>query len=140
MKRVLLDTNILLDIAFKREQFCENSSDVLRKIKSKNLKLNGFISATTIKDIYYLIAKGENKRIAYNFLKDILNILDITSVDKAIIFDALNSKIKDFEDAIQESSALLNDIDIIITRNEKDFKNSRLEVLNPKDFLKIYSK
>ena len=70
-------------------------------------------------------------------IKQLLNIIDITSMDKEVVFGALNSKFKDFEDALQNFSAIENgQISIILTRNVKDYKKSKLAVLTPETYLK----
>jgi hypothetical protein len=70
-------------------------------------------------------------------IKQLLNVIEITEMDKEVVLDALNSEFKDFEDALQNFSAVQNgEINIILTRNIKDFKKSDLAVLTPETYLK----
>jgi hypothetical protein len=64
-------------------------------------------------------------------------IIDVLAIDKDVILKALNSSFKDFEDALQNYSAELNgQIDLIITRNIKDFRSSALGIMTPENYLK----
>jgi predicted nucleic acid-binding protein len=132
---ILIDTNIILDIAFKRKPHYENAGKMLLYIETNTEKIRAYLSATTITDIYYIVAKEQNKDTALHFIKDLLFILDIAGVDKTIIYAALQSSFKDFEDAIQNYSAINNGIQIIIIRNKNDFKDSVLTIFTPIEFL-----
>ncbi len=136
MKRVLFDTNIILDIALKRTPYYADARSLFKLIDERAIA--GSISATTVTDIYYVAKKesGHEKSIA--FLRDILEIFDVLGVDRKIVKEALDSEIKDFEDAIQFCAAKGHNLDVIITRNTKDFKGSQLKVLTPKEFLKAF--
>lgn len=83
-------------------------------------------------------AKGHDDTIV--FLKNTLNIIKIIGVDEAVIINALNSEIKDFEDAVQCETANQNNIKNIITRNKTDYKYSGLNIYNPKEFINQFEK
>ena len=132
MIKVLLDTNIVLDIALERPLFVEEASQVFLKI-SKN-KILGYVSATTVTDIFYVLNRAKIDAVGY--LKKLLKIVDVLDVDKDIIITALYSGWTDFEDAVQAQVAIENEIDIVITRNTKDFqKEKEIKVLTPKEFI-----
>lgn len=135
MKKVLFDTNIILDIALKREPFFENSSQLFNLI-DQNI-ISGNITASTITDIYYIAKKEIGHNIAIQFIEHILKIVDVVGIDKKIINKALKSDFKDFEDAIQATACELNDIDAIITRNKKDFGKANISIYTPDEFLKL---
>lgn len=135
MKRLLLDTNIILDIALKREPHFEFSSKIFELIDKK--RIVGYISATTITDIYYIFRKVKGKDTAIEFVSNLIEIIDIVGVDKNIIIKALKSNLNDFEDAIQVSAAECNETEVVITRNKSDFLNSGLEILTPKELINI---
>jgi hypothetical protein len=73
-----------------------------------------------------------------NFIINLIKVVDVIGVDKEVILNAIASDMKDFEDAIQASAAKLNDIEMIITRNKSDFKNTSLAVLSPEEFLENF--
>lgn len=133
MKRLLFDTNIILDVLQRREPHFKTSGEMLNLIESG--KYRGFLSATTITDVYYLIKKGNRRSVVIELMNDLLQLFEVAGVDRAIIFAALQSDMNDFEDAIQSETALINRIDFIITRNSKDFIKSKIPALTPNDFI-----
>ncbi|MBC6366796.1 PIN domain-containing protein [Algoriphagus sp. AK58] len=133
MTTIFLDTNIILDIALERPIFFQHSSKIFEKLTEGRILC--FLSATSIKDIYFLISKEKSKEIAKEFILDLVEIMQILAVDRNIVIHAVNSDFSDFEDSIQNSVADLNGIDWIITRNKKDFRQSRLQVLSPEEAL-----
>jgi predicted nucleic acid-binding protein len=135
MKRVLIDTNVILDIALKRQPFFDSSSEFFYLIDLD--KIAGFVTATTITDIYYISKKETNSETAIHFISGLLDIVDIVGVDKEVIVNALHSGMKDFEDAVQVSAAEYNEIRIIVTRNKADFNGCGLEIFTPDEFIKI---
>jgi predicted nucleic acid-binding protein len=133
MKSVLIDTNIILDIALKREPHFEKSAEVFRYIEKKRIK--SYVIATSINDIYYIAHKERGHLMAIEFILNLIEFVDIIGIDKQIIINALNSNIDDFEDALQNFAAIEADCDVIITRNKADFKNSFINILTPIEFL-----
>ncbi len=136
MKKVLLNTNIILDFILYREEFYQDA-EVIFEISS-NQEIRSFISASSITDLFYIIKKQKDKDIAKRFLIDLTSFIQIANVDHIVIENALNSDLYDFEDAVQDCVAQINQIDIIITRNIKDFKKAKTKILSPKDFLKFH--
>lgn len=135
MKKVLFDTNIILDIALKRAPFFQDAYELFALIDEK--KITGRITATTITDIYFISKKEKGHLETIQFINNLLDVLDVIGVDKEVILHALSLKILDFEDAVQISASEYNEIEIIITRNKSDFVNTSLEIFTPKEFLKI---
>ena len=90
-----------------------------------------------ISNVYYLLRKTAKHDTIVEKIKQLLNIIDVVEMDKNVVLNALNSGFKDFEDALQNFSAIENGrIKIILTRNIKDFKKSDLAVLTPETYLK----
>jgi hypothetical protein len=90
-----------------------------------------------ISNVYYLLRQTSTHEKVIEKLKQLITITEVLTTDKEVILKALNSNFKDFEDALQNYSAELNGlIDVIITRNVKDFKNSSLGVMTPDNYLK----
>jgi len=135
MKKVYFDTNIILDIALNRKPFVNDALKLIELIE--NNKIIGFVNSLSIVSVHYIISKNKGKDIARQFIKDILQFFDIVNVDKNIIINALNSNFKDFEDSVQEFSAKNSGIEIILTRNSSDFKNSNLQIFEPSQFTKL---
>jgi predicted nucleic acid-binding protein len=134
MIKVLFDTNIILDIALKRESFFEDAQKLFILIDKE--RITGNITATAITDIYYIAKKEKGHNEAINFIKNLIEVIDVIGINKETILKALASKMKDFEDAIQSSAAEIHQIDLILTRNKNDFTDTTIKVLTPKEFLK----
>jgi len=137
MNKILLDTNIILDIALERREFIEKSKELMLTINK--LSITSYVTATTVTDIYYILKKSKGHQLTISFLKNLFDFIDIADVSKEVIISALNSELTDFEDAVQTECARQNDINIIITRNIADFKKSKLEIFTPSEFIRQYS-
>ena len=138
MHKVLIDTDVILDFFFDREPFSENASRVLA-LCEKN-EIEGFVTPVIIGNVYYLLSQKAKQQKVIEKLKNLLLILNVVVIDKNSIFLALNSDFNDFEDALQNFAAETNGaIDVIITRNTKDYKKSNLAVFNPEAFLKVHN-
>ncbi|MEX2335642.1 MAG: PIN domain-containing protein [Fulvivirga sp.] len=138
MIRAIIDTNVILDIALKREPFFEFSSKIFDAIDADLLE--GVITASSITDIYYIASKQKDKSQARKFLLSLIQIVEIIGVDKEIITKSLEADLPDFEDAVQVFSAKSNSIELIITRNIKDFTSSALKAVNPQEFIEQLEK
>ncbi|AYD48735.1 PIN domain-containing protein [Arachidicoccus soli] len=135
MDRILIDIDVILDFFFDREPFSDDASKILSLCEKRELK--GFITPVMISNIYYLLRKTAKHEKVIENLKMLLNIVDIAIINKQTVFDALISEFKDFEDALQNFSAQNEkEIKIIITRNIKDYKTSKLSVMTPEIYLK----
>lgn len=137
MKKVILDTNIILDIALERREFSEDATKVLVLINQRRIK--SFVTATTITDIYYILKKSKGHQQTIKFLTGLFDFIDIAGVTKDVVIAALTSDMSDFEDAVQTETAKYNEIDTIITRNYSDFEYSGLEVYTPVKFIQELS-
>lgn len=135
MDQVLIDTDVILDFFFDREPFAEFAIEILNRCEDKRLR--GFVTPLIISNVYYLLRKTAGHQLIIEKIKQLLTIVEITKMDKEVVLDALNSEFKDFEDALQNFSAIHNGkINIVLTRNIKDFKKSDLAVLTPETYLK----
>ncbi|RZK01902.1 MAG: PIN domain-containing protein [Flavobacterium sp.] len=135
MEKVLVDTDVILDFFFDRQPFAEFAAEVF--LLCENKEIQGFTTPVIISNVYYLLRKTAKHEMIIEKLKQLLNILDIVEMNKEIVLSALNSKFKDFEDALQNFAAVNNgDIQIILTRNIKDFQNSKLAIISPELYLK----
>lgn len=135
MDHVLIDTDVILDFFFDREPYAEYAAQVLNLCEEQEIK--AFITPVAISNIYYLLKKIGKHGLIMEKLKQLLNIIDIAEMDKTVVLNALNSQFKDFEDALQNFSAMEEgNIRVILTRNIKDFKNSTLAVMTPETYLR----
>jgi len=135
MKTVLFDTNIILDIALKREPHFKASAQLFELIDRE--VIGAYISGSSITDIYYAARKDKGNELTRKFLLELIQIVPVLGVNHEIIYQALQSSFADFEDAVQVFSAFANNLDYIVTRNKKDFTDSKIEVLSPEEAISI---
>jgi predicted nucleic acid-binding protein len=102
--RVLIDNNVVLDFLLEREPFVEAAARLFRQID--NGQIEGFITATTITNIYYILRKAAGSAIAIDAVSQILTDLNICMVDRQILKQAVDLNFQDFEDAVQYSCAV----------------------------------
>ncbi|MCC4214729.1 type II toxin-antitoxin system VapC family toxin [Leeuwenhoekiella parthenopeia] len=134
MKRLLIDTNIVIDILSKRDGFYEDAA-VLFSLGDRN-QLQLTISSLTLANTNYILTRLTSAKESREILRKFKVLVEVLSLDDKITELALSDeRFIDFEDGLQYYSALENQIDVIITRNKKDFKNSKLPVLTPKEYL-----
>jgi len=137
--RVLIDSDVLMDFYLKRHPFAIDAMRIFTAIEQGKVK--AFVTPVIVSNVYYLLRKlSTHQKIIKELLK-LMQLVDVVHVDKASIVKALNSSFKDFEDALQNyASEQSNEIDVIVTRNTKDFKHSNIAVLAPADFINSIEK
>jgi len=130
MKKVFLDTNIIVDLIADRKPFSKYSIEIFKKAEEKKIKL--FTSSHSIATTHYLLKKYLEEKILRDVLYNLLDYLTVIAVDTDVLKKGLRSKHKDFEDSIQILCAsTIEKIDCIVTRNTKDFRDSEILVLTP---------
>lgn len=133
--KVLIDTDVILDFFYDRKPF-SNEATQLIYLCEKGV-VQGFVTTVMLSNIYYLLRKTAKHDKVIESLKILLNFMHVAVTNKLAVENALNSSFKDFEDALQNySAAQIEDLNIVITRNVKDYKTSSLAVLTPEMFLK----
>ncbi len=99
------------------------------------------MSAVSINNIYYIVRKFLGHKKTLEVVELLTEMTEIVGTTKKEIIQALSNDFTDYEDSIQYSSALtIKDLDAIITRNVKDYKNSSIAVMTPLNFLKMKEK
>ncbi len=133
--KVLFDTNIILDVLLNRAPFIEHSASLLSLVERK--QINGYLCATTITTLDYLITKMLNRNLAKIEIKKLLHLFNIAPVTSNVLEQAINSNFTDFEDAVQYFSATSLNITAIVTRNPKDYKKASIPIYLPKELLTL---
>lgn len=133
MERLLIDTNIIVDLLAKRKNFYQEAQELFTLADKQEIKL--YISSLTFANTHYLLSKELNSNEVRKILIKFKLLVSVLPLDDKILELALSSDFNDFEDAIQYYTALENKLDIIITRNKKDFKTSKLPVLTAWEYL-----
>ncbi|MTJ09158.1 PIN domain-containing protein [Anabaena sp. UHCC 0204] len=135
--RVFIDTNVVLDFLLEREPFVDDAVRLFAKIDAGEIV--GFIAATTITNIYYIIRKAAGITVAQDAISQILTDLHICTVDRNILEQAISLNFQDFEDAVQYACAITSMVDIIVTRDVSGFVGSEISVMLPAEFSNISS-
>jgi predicted nucleic acid-binding protein len=135
MYKVLIDTDVILDFFFDRKPFSETAAQIFSLCESKKIK--GYVTPVICSNTYYLLRQTAKHEKVIEKLSQLMTIMDVLSMDRNIIMQALGSGFKDFEDALQNFAAIKSGyIDVILTRNVKDFIKSDIGVLTPDSYLK----
>lgn len=133
--RLFLDTNVILDLILNRQPFFDDIAKIVTLSEKGKQKL--VTSSVSFVNCNYILGRSIKKEKVTENLKIARLIFDIIDVSQTDIDKSLNSDFEDFEDGVQYYSALRNNCNYIITRDNKDFKHSEIPVLTPSEFLKI---
>jgi predicted nucleic acid-binding protein len=136
IKRVLIDSDVILDIALAREPFVEHSSIVLAIFEQK--QRTGVVSSNILTNVYYVLRKLSSNEQARDFIRDLLQIIEVVSVNHNAVLEALDSEFTDLENGIQHFAALEARCDCIVTRNGADYVKAVIPVYNPREFIALF--
>jgi len=132
--KALVDTNVVLDVLLNRAVFFAHSRAIFEFIEQK--KITGYITASSITDIFYLIKKEVgNNEVVYQAIEKLTALFTVVPVTEMTIASALALRWKDFEDAVQFMAAKENGMTCILTRNEADYESSDIPCMSPSDFI-----
>ncbi|MDX9992869.1 MAG: PIN domain-containing protein [Anaerolineales bacterium] len=134
MKRALIDTNVVLDVLFEREDFLEPAKAIWKAVEDG--RLDGYVSAVTPITIFY-VAHRQTKSLkkARQLSAEVLDTFRVCALTEAMLHAAMNLPFDDYEDAAQTASAQAEGLDFIITRDAKDYEKSPVKALTPAEFV-----
>lgn len=131
--KVLIDTNVVLDALCKREGFYEDAARIMRYCEVN--KITGIISALTVPNIVYIMRKELDAQKTIDIIGKLQLVFTVADLKADDIRKALSMDFKDFEDALQSACASRVKADYIITRNIRDFVNSKVMAIKPTELL-----
>jgi predicted nucleic acid-binding protein len=132
--KVLIDTNIILDILLRREPYYENAVKI--NILSEKGYIHSYMSASAVTDIFYIAKKElKNKNAVIELIKNLLKTIHVAAVTERNIHEALDLNWNDFEDSVQYVAGQSISADYIVTRNPEDYSGSTIKVISPDKFL-----
>lgn len=134
--KLLIDSNIVLDLLLARKPFLKSAVALLERMEHGHDE--GFITANSITDIIYICKKEYSFDAIRKEILKLLDLIDVIGVEREDIVKAFDMGFSDYEDALQSRCAMKEDIDYIITRNEKDFTKSEIKTIRPDVFLAQY--
>ncbi|MCU0650211.1 MAG: PIN domain-containing protein [Gemmatimonadaceae bacterium] len=120
--RVLIDTNIVLDVALARQPWVEAGSELLDLVSRQ--RIDGFVAAHAVTTVHYLIERARGRAVARTAIADLLTIVDVVPVGRADFLRALSTETRDFEDAVHVAAALSVGAHWIATRDARDYRNA----------------
>lgn len=129
MRRVLLDTNVVLDVLLNRPPHAEASAAVWSAIETGNAE--GMLAAHAVTTVHYLVQKKKGNAGAKKALSAMLRVFQVAAIDGTVIQEALQLPSSDFEDAVTAAAARLAGCDFIVTRDPKGFRESPVRALTP---------
>lgn len=135
--KLLLDTDVLLDVLAEREPWYDHSATVLSLAESDNV--DGFVAAHSASTLFYLSAKHLGSQRATSTLVELLRILTVAPLDHETVLRGLALGWSDFEDALQMLAGVGVSADYLVTRNPGDFKDASLPVVTPTELLAFLS-
>ncbi|WP_315098302.1 PIN domain-containing protein [Capnocytophaga sputigena] len=138
MKRIFVDANVLVDLLTERRGFYDDAKKLFNLCKER--KITPYISSVSIAIINYLLLKIYNEKKAREELEKIYRLTEILPFHKRIISLAHYSNFKDLEDGFQYFTAKESNINVIITRNQKDFQVNDISIITPKQFIEMFSR
>ncbi len=133
MRRVLFDSDVLLDVLAQRQPFVVASAQALNTVTQKQVQ--GYVSGHAVTNIFYILRRQVGSEAARELLSRLLQHLDVANVTDEVIRAALQSSMTDFEDAVTSEAANTAGLDVIVTRNTPDFVASVIPALLPEAFL-----
>ena len=137
--KLFLDSDVVIDFFTDREPQVNPASELFELNEQGNVRL--YLSAVSINNIYYIVRRFLGNKKTLDVIETLTEMTEIVGTTKKEIIQALKNNFTDYEDSIQYSSALtIKDLDVIITRNIKDYRNSSIAVMTPSSFLKMIEK
>jgi predicted nucleic acid-binding protein len=132
--RIMLDTNVIIDLMAVQQPWYQDADQIWKRIQGGADQ--GYVSASALTDIYYIVRRNLDRTLALAAVQLCYRTLSICAVDQATISRALALPGGDFEDNVVVACAEREDLDAIITRNQKDFAHSSVAVYTPADWLR----
>jgi predicted nucleic acid-binding protein len=133
--KILLDTNIVLDLLMDRMPFSDAAAELFSKVEDGTII--GYLCGTTITTVYYLATKTVGAARAQEEIYKLLTLFEVAPVNRHVLESALSAGFDDFEDAVIHEAACHVGAEAIVTRNQKDFKKSRISVYSSEEMSKI---
>jgi predicted nucleic acid-binding protein len=136
--KYLIDTNIVLDLLLDRMPFADDAAQLFDQAERGTL--SAVLCGTTVTTVYYIAAKTIGARKAKQAVSGLLSLCEVAPVGRAVLEAAIASDFHDFEDAVLAAAGRIANVDAIVTRNTKDFRNAGLPVYDSSQAAKLIGK
>jgi len=138
MKRILFDTNVILDVLLDRQPYVEAGASAWAAVETGISK--GMLAGHAVTTIHYLIRKEKGNVQARRIISAILRVFGVATVDGAVVQEALQLPLADFENAVTAAAARLAGCECIVTRDPKGFRGSPVRSLTPEAVMPLLEK
>ena len=135
LPRLLIDTNVVLDVLLDRAPWVEDATALLDAIAKGQAE--GHLAAHSVTTVYYIVERERNRAVAATAVSDLLQLLNVVPLAGAAFERALGLGLRDYEDGVQTAAALQIGADCLVTRNAKDFKGVPVTVRSPGEVLAL---
>lgn len=130
---ILLDTDVLIDVALDRRPFADPASALFDRIEQSRTK--AFVAWHSVSNLYYIVAPARGGVRTRDFILELTRFVDVAATGTEAIRYAVELPLADFEDAMQVASARNCGARYIVTRNLADYKHSPIPAINPQEAL-----
>ena len=134
--RVLLDTNVILDLFLDRAPFADAAATLW--LAHEREQLSVYVAAITPVNLFYIARKLRDEKKAREAVVELLATLNVSAIDQGMLKSALSLPFRDYEDAVQHAAANAAGVEAIITRNVKDYSAATLQIFTPEEFIQQY--
>jgi predicted nucleic acid-binding protein len=130
---VLIDTDVLIDVALDRRPFSEPAGRLLDALQER--RAEGYVAWHSVSNFYYMVSPRNGSPGAKDFIRDLLRFVDVSPTGTRDVVYAIGLRMADFEDALQCAAAVACEADVIATRNFRDYRNSPVPARKPQAVL-----
>lgn len=134
--RVLLDTDVILDLLLDRAPFADAAAALW--LAHEREQLNAYIAAITPINLFYIARKLRNEQAARQAVVELLATLNVCAIEQGTLNSAPSLPFRDYEDAVQHAAASAAGLEAIITRNVEDYSAATLPIFTPNEFIQQY--
>jgi predicted nucleic acid-binding protein len=135
MTKIFVDTDVCIDLLSGRKPFNKTAEILFSQADNKKIKI--YVSSISFSNIDYVLRSQYSSTHSRQVIGKFKTLVNVLAVDSKTIDLAIASDFQDFEDAIQYSCAIENNLTTLITRNIKDYKKASITVLTPETFLAL---
>ena len=133
--RALIDTDVILDYVLARQPFHAEAEQIVLRVAKRDFV--GYVSSITPINVYYTGRKLKGKELTLKAVRRLLRLFEVCAADKNVLQRAFALNFTDYEDAVQHECAAQENLDAIVTRNVKDYKNATVKIYSPDEFLQV---
>ena len=132
--KILLDTCVVLDYLQARDPYFDDVLNIM--IGVANREYAAYITASSVTDLYYIVHRSTHSdQLTRSYMSKLFQLVGITDTSPEDCINALHSTISDYEDAVMVQTAVRSGMDLLITRNLKDYRTAPVRILDPASFI-----